>query len=185
LTIEPSSTEGSPAARIKRGPYASRIGPPAEEDGRPSDAVAANVRAYRLLRYMTQEDLAARMTHLGHGWGRSTVSAVEGRGRNVSVDELFGLAASVGVSIGQLLDPTGPDHSRALSFNVGDTDRGVSRPVEPDVAQLWGASRAVVRLWHEGNEFALDVADELPVGAQRRLDGLRAKERRSEHGVTQ
>jgi len=124
---------------------------------------------------MTQDDLAARMTHLCHSWGRSTVSAVEGRGRNISVDELFGLAASFGVTIGQLLDPTGPDHSRKLSFNVGVTERGAPRPVESSVAQLWASSRAVVRLWHDGKEFALDVADELPMVAQRRLDGLRGQ----------
>lgn len=179
MAIEPPSTEGDPA-RVNRGPYTSRIGIPAKGEVRPSDALAANVRAYRLLRHMTQEDLAARMTHLCHGWGRSTVSAAEGRGRNISVDELFGLAASFGVSIGQLFDPTGPDHSRRLSFNVGFTDRGVPRSVEPDLAQLWGASRAVVRLWNGGEEFALDVADEFPVEAQRKLDGLRTKQRRSE-----
>ena len=176
MTIEPPSAEGDPAATMKRGPYASRIGPGGGKKGRPSDAVAANVRAYRLLRHMTQEDLAIRMTHLGHGWGRSTVSAAEGRGRNVSVDELFGLAASVGVSIGQLLDPTGPDQSRKLSFNVGVNDLGVSLLIEPEVAQLWGASRAVVRLWHDGKEFTLGVADELPAGVERKLDGLRANE---------
>lgn len=180
MTISQPSTEGDPAP-VNRGPYAPRIGPSTSDEGRPSDALAANVRAYRVLRHMTQGYLADRMTHLGHGWGRSTVSAVEGGGRNISVDELFGLAASFGVSIGQLFDPTGPDHSRRLSFNVGVTDRGVPQSLEPHLAQLWGASRAVVRLWHDGKEFALDVADELPVEAQRKLDGLRTKEPRSEY----
>lgn len=181
MTIEPPSTEGDTAAAIKRGPYASRIRPTTKEDGRPSDALAANLRAYRALRHMTQDELAARMKHLGHGWGRSTVSAVEGGGRNTSVDELFGLAASFGVTIGQLFDPTGPDHSRELSFNVSVTDRGVPRSVGSDVAQLWASSRAVVRLCHDGKELALDVADDLPLAARRKLDELRAKERRSEH----
>ena len=180
MTIEPPSTEGDPTP-VNSRPYASRIVPSAIVEGRPSDALAANVRAYRVLRDMRQEDLADRMTHLCHGWGRSTVSAVEKLGRNVTVDELFGLAASFGVSIGQLFDPTGPDHSRRHSFNVGITDRGVPRPVEPDIAQLWGASRAVVRLRPDGKEFALDVADELPVEALRKLAGLRTKERRSGH----
>lgn len=178
MSIEPPSTEGD-ATPVNRGPYASRTRAPASGEVRPSDALAANVRAHRVLRRMTQGDLAARMTHLCHGWGRSTVSAVEGRGRNISVDELFGLAASFGVSIGQLFDPTGPDHSRRLGFDVGITERGVARSVEPDLAQLWGASRAVLRLWHDGEEFALDVADELPVEAQRKLHGLRTKLRRS------
>lgn len=51
--------------------------------------------------------------------GRSAVSAIEVKSRSVTVDELFGLAISIGVTIGQLLDPTGPDHSRRLAVDVG------------------------------------------------------------------
>ena len=110
MTTATESTKGDPVP-ANRGPYASRIAPPNREEGRPSDALAANVRAYRVLRRMTQDELAARMTQLGHCWGRSTVSAVEGGGRNVSVDELFGLAASFGVSIGagSRSDRSGPE----------------------------------------------------------------------------
>ena len=134
-----------------RGPYVrpprmEESGGPAQNLGRPSDALAQNLRAYRLLRHMTQDQLAARMAHLGHGWGRSTVSAVESRSRNVTVDELFGLAVSVGITIGQLLDPTGPDHSRRLSLDVGlrAADEGNSHPVTPRLAHLWSASRALI-----------------------------------------
>lgn len=141
---------------------------------RPSDALAANVLAYRLLRQLTQDDLAARMTHLCHGWGRSTVSAVEGKGRKVSVDELFGLAVCFGVTIGQLLDPTGPDHSRKLRLDVGLADGGGPPPIEADVAGLWGASRIVVRLWHdEGIDLEIKVADDVATSAQQTLDALR------------
>ena len=139
-----------------RGPYAGRHR--AGTVGRPSVALAANVRAYRILQHMTQDDLARRMTELGHGWGRSAVSSTELRKRNVIIDELFGLAVCFGVTIGGLLDPTGPDHSRNLRFDVGLES---PRLIEPDVAQLWGASRIVVRLWHEDRrEYALDVADD-------------------------
>ena len=131
-----------------RGPYVRSTGRAPVGLGRPSDALAANVRAYRLLRHLTQDGLAAEMTALSHGWGRSTVSAVEGRTRNVTVDELFGLALCLGVSIGQLLDPEGPDRSRRLSLDVGlrspDGDR--PRPVDAKTARLWASSRAVMRL---------------------------------------
>ena len=130
--------------------------------GRPSDALAANLRAYRLLRQLTQDGLATRMTYLGHGWGRSTVSAVEGRTRNVTVDEMFGLALSLGVTIGQLLDPEGPDRSRRLRLDVGlrVLDDGDPRPVDPLVARLWASSRAVMRLSDEpGGELEVDVAE--------------------------
>jgi transcriptional regulator with XRE-family HTH domain len=133
---------------------------------------------------MTQEDLAARMADLGHEWGRSTVSAAEGKSRKVTIDELFGLAVSFGVTIGQLLDPTGPDHSRRLRLDVGgNAGIGNSGFIEPDVAQLWSASRAVVRLWQEdGRTFALDVADDLPIAAQRELEALRAEAERPTTG---
>lgn len=104
------------------------------------------------------------------------MSAVEGNGRKVSVDELFGLAASLGVTVGQLLDPTGPDHRRDLRIDVGLEEGGVPQPIDADVAQLWGASRVVVRLWpEEGVEFALDASDDIPPAARRKLDALRAE----------
>ncbi|HUR22603.1 MAG TPA: helix-turn-helix transcriptional regulator [Acidimicrobiales bacterium] len=136
--------------------------------GRPSDALAANLRAYRLLRDLTQDELAARMTYLNHGWGRSTVSAVESRSRNVTVDEMFGLALSLGLAIGQLLDPAGPDRSRRLSLDVGlrldEGDR--PRPVEPVLARLWASSRAVMRLSDDaGGELEVDVTEQMPAEA--------------------
>ena len=180
-----SDAGGETVGRSKgnRGPYVrpprtEESGGPAQNLGRPSDALAQNLRAYRLLRHMTQDQLAARMAHLCHGWGRSTVSAVESRSRNVTVDELFGLAVSVGVTIGQLLDPTGPDHSRRLSLDVGlrAADEGNSHPVSPRLAHLWAASRAVIRLWHDdGRQVRVEVADELPPATQRELELLRAE----------
>ena len=136
--------------------------------GRPSDALAANLRAYRLLRHLTQDGLAAQMTSLNHGWGRSTVSAVEGTTRNVTVDELFGLALCLGVTIGELLDPEGPDRSRRLSLDVGlrVADDGRPQPLDPILARLWASSRAVMRLSEEaGGDFEVDLPKHVPVDA--------------------
>jgi len=126
---------------------------------------------------MTQDQLAARMSHLCHGWCRSTVSAVEGKSRNVTVDELFGLAVSVGVTIGELLDPTGPDHRRQLSLDVGlpATD-GTPQPVAPRLAHLWASSRAVIRLWHDDSpKVQVDVTEDVPAGMRRELEELGAQ----------
>ena len=140
----------------------------------PSVALAKNVAAYRALRRITQVELASRMTVLGHPMGRSAVSAIEVKSRNVTVDELFGLAISVGVTIGQLLDPTGPDHSRRLALDVGlKTDDGEARPVAPWLSRLWVASRAVARLSGDhdrGIEF--ETVDELPAATDQDLDTL-------------
>jgi hypothetical protein len=77
---------------------------------------------------MTQQDFAVGMVYSGHRRRRSTVSALEGNGRKVTVDELFGLALSLGGTIGQLLDPTGPDHSRKLALDVGRNVPGGAEP---------------------------------------------------------
>lgn len=153
-----------------RGPYVRNNGRAPAGLGRPSDALAANLRAYRILRHLTQDGLAAQMTYLNHGWGRSTVSAVEGRTRNVTVDELFGLALCLGVTIGELLDPEGPDRSRRLSLDVGlkDPEDGRPQAVDPVVARLWASSRAVMRLSEDaGGDFDVDLAEHLPVDAIR------------------
>lgn len=165
------------ARRTARGPYLKDTGVGGSDLGRPSDALAANLRAYRMLRSITQDQLAARMSHLGHGWGRSTASAVESKSRNVTIDELFGLAVSIGVTIGQLLDPTGPDHSRRLSLDVGlGACDGMPQPIAPRVAHLWAASRAVIRLWQEdGRQVEVEAADDLPPATQRELEGLRGQ----------
>ena len=152
----------------RRGPYAGTAGrAPTRGLGRPSDALAENLRAYRLLRHMTQDQLASRMSLLDHGWGRSTVSAVEGRSRNVTVDELFGLALSLGVTIGQLLDPGGPDRSRQLSLDVGlrAEGDGPPQPVAPRLARMWASSRALIRLEYDDGpkvevELDPDLADD-------------------------
>jgi transcriptional regulator with XRE-family HTH domain len=156
-----------PAAR---GPYVRNTSRPAAGLGRPSDALAANLRAYRLLRHLTQDGLATRMSYLNHGWGRSTVSAVEGRTRNVTVDELFGLALSLGVTIGELLDPEGPDRSRRLSLDVGlrVPEGDDPQPVEPVLARLWASSRAVMRLSEDdGGDFEVDLTEHVPADAVR------------------
>ena len=151
-----------------RGPYVRNNGRAPAGLGRPSEVLAANLRAYRLLRHLTQDELASRMTALSHGWGRSTVSAVEGGARNVTVDELFGLALCLGITIGQLLDPEGPDRSRRLSLDVGLRVAGDGRPqpVDPVLARLWASSRAVMRLSEDaGGDFEVDLAEHLPADA--------------------
>lgn len=171
----PLTQEGAATATEKRGLDKARPGRNVARSAPPSDALAENVAAYRALRRITQGDLAARMTLLGHRMGRSTVSAIEGKHRGVNVDELFGLAISVGVTVGQLLDPTGPDHSRALSFDVGlKTDEGDPRPVAPRLSRLWAASRVVTQVPpSDGRGVEFEAADELEVADQRELERLR------------
>ena len=149
--------ERSPG-RLNRGPYRVRAVPSTVDHGRPSSVLAENIRCYRVLRGMTQEQLAARMTVLGHAWSRSIVSAIEGKKRSVTIDELFGLAINFGVTVGGLLDPSGPDGSRDLGLDVGLGSVG-HNALPTQFARLLAASRAVIRLvGGEGILIDIDVA---------------------------
>lgn len=75
------------------------------------EVVAKNVRGYRALAGFSQVGLAARLIPFGHGWSQATVSEVERSGRAVTVNELPGLAAVLGVTVAALLDPAGPERS--------------------------------------------------------------------------
>ena len=71
-------------------------------------ALAFNVRTYRLMSRLEQEDVALQMQHLGHTWRRATVSEVERARRNVTVSELLALVLVLGATVEQLLDTRGP-----------------------------------------------------------------------------
>ena len=74
-----------------------------------ADVLAENIRSYRHLARLEQEDVAGRMWNLGHGtWRRVTVSEVERGLRNVTVPELISLVLVLGATVEQLLDPRGP-----------------------------------------------------------------------------
>ena len=121
-----------------------------------------NMRSVRALRRLTQDDLAERMRQLGHAnWVRATVSEVERYGRNVTVDELLGLALALNATIGALLEPTGVDGTSS-----GDLDIGLRRTVpsfllagllvggQPVVA--WKGNRPAIATF----EPVVEIADE-------------------------
>lgn len=74
-----------------------------------AEVVAFNVRGYRALRELSQSGLAERMTIYGYRWTTATVSEIERVTRNVTLDELLCLSMSLGVTISDLLDPSGID----------------------------------------------------------------------------
>jgi transcriptional regulator with XRE-family HTH domain len=121
----------------------------------PSEAVARNVRSYRLLQRMTQEDLASRMTELGLDWSAGTVGFVERYDRAVTVDEYAGLVLSFGVTVGALLDPTGPLGTDKVGLDlVGLDGQGVG-VFDASSAHGW-ATGAYITHWlgpEHGNRF--------------------------------
>lgn len=110
-----------------------------------SDVVAENVRVLRTLRRLSQSDLAARMSYLGHEWTRATVSDVERSRRNVTVDELLGLALSLRTEVPNLLDPAGIDGRAQEAL-----DYGIADPIPTRSAQDWLHGRVGYGLLAEG-----------------------------------
>jgi transcriptional regulator with XRE-family HTH domain len=59
--------------------------------------IAANVRAYREARGISQEDLAQQMTDRGFGFSQATIWKIESAQRPVRASELMALADSLGI----------------------------------------------------------------------------------------
>jgi transcriptional regulator with XRE-family HTH domain len=114
----------------------------------PSEILGHNVRAYRDLGRLTQDDLAERMSALRFEWARATVSEVERAGRSVTADELFALAGCLQTTIAELLDPAGPLGKLSYPVDIGapentwpsDWARGWVYGARPHAILLWGAS---------------------------------------------
>jgi hypothetical protein len=103
---------------------AKRSGRQAKPGGRfPSEIVADNVRTWRGIRRLSQAELAARMSGLGHPWTESIVGFVERGQRNITVDEYVGLEVALEIDhFGGLLDPYGIHGDRARWVHVPEMD---------------------------------------------------------------
>lgn len=91
--------------RNNMGCNVSNMGSSAVERGAVAEAVAANVRAVRERRGMSQQQLAARMGDLGRPIQASTVAKVESGSRRVDVDDLAALAVALNVPLARLMVP--------------------------------------------------------------------------------
>jgi transcriptional regulator with XRE-family HTH domain len=67
--------------------------------------LADNIAAERARRRLNQTALAARMTDLGFGWIRQTVTEVEKGTRRVTAEEVLGLAVAFAVPVDVLFYP--------------------------------------------------------------------------------
>jgi transcriptional regulator with XRE-family HTH domain len=65
--------------------------------------IGQRIRAARLARRLTQQQLADRMTGAGHKTGHTAVSRIEAGDRPLLVSELFALAAIFGITPAGLL----------------------------------------------------------------------------------
>lgn len=116
----------------------STVGPP-EQQGPPSDLsdsiFARRLREVRQQAGVTQQQLAARMTEVGHKLHRSAVAKIELGERPVTIGEAVQLAGILGVPLVELV-----------------TDRGAATELERQHAVRVEAQIAVRSLQHEAAE---------------------------------
>jgi transcriptional regulator with XRE-family HTH domain len=118
--------------------------------------VAENIKGYRLLRGMTQEEVGLRMSALGQAWNAGTAGFVERTDRALTVDEVAAVAVVLGVSIPELFDPSGPDGRGADDLDLGG---GAPVVVGRRVAALWLRDRALLNGNWDGQKFTQFVAE--------------------------
>lgn len=110
----------------------------------PSEILAENMRTWRGIRRLSQAQLAARMSGLGHRWTESIVGFVERGERNVTVDEYVGLEIALDIEdFGGLLDPYGIHGATARWQHVPEmanapaVDVGANVPIPARLANGW------------------------------------------------
>ena len=86
---------------------------------RASEPVGRRLRALRVWRFMSQQEVADRMVRLGFvTWYRQTVSEVEKARRGVNIDELDALAHVYQVTLCDLVRPSTESPDGWLSESV-------------------------------------------------------------------
>jgi transcriptional regulator with XRE-family HTH domain len=103
-----------------------------------SDVLADNIRSRRSDRRLSQYQLAKGMAALGHPWTDSIVGFVERGQRNVTIDELAGLALVLSSTLGDLLSPAGVGRRITEATERLDIGRG-SLPARMAAAWMRGA----------------------------------------------
>jgi transcriptional regulator with XRE-family HTH domain len=117
----------------------------------PGEIVAENVRTWRGVRRLSQAQLAARMSDLGHPWTESIVGFVERGQRNVTVDEYVGLHFALELDhFGALLDPLGIEgemrpygpHDKS---DAPSLDYGGPKPLQANFVSRWRHGQVTAR----------------------------------------
>lgn len=129
----------------------------------PAEAVVQNVRRLREGQRLTQEDLAERLTYLGHSASRRTVMRMENGQRGISVDELAAVALALGTSPAVLMDPL-PVQAPALVIGPGAEGQEPATMPAPDASAWLRAIRTFRITWTTAEAAADPDTWPLPVG---------------------
>jgi transcriptional regulator with XRE-family HTH domain len=142
----------------------------------PERVVAERLTELRQRRGWSQAELADRMAAYGIPWGRTTPGKIENQQRNVTVEELVGLAFVLGVSPVALMVPSPVDAEARLTPNTSTSGPnayawmsgalwlGGTRPGE---VLTVGETLAMARLYDEAGPDHLATAERRLPGARR------------------
>lgn len=128
---------------------------------------------------MTAQALAAAMQELGVSWSRTTVTKVETRQREVTVEELVALSLALNVPLGVLLIPPSTE-SLPLTPEIETTPYWAwiwllgEQPLSDRGAEAWIAESALIgkiRRHHEAAARIETALDQLDAIDKRELDG--------------
>lgn len=152
----------------------------------PSQHLSQRVRELRKRHGWGQTELAERMSELGHVWIRSTVAKVELLQRQVTVDEMIGLAWVLGVAPPSLLVPLAhqtvrvspntviADSSYMWNWMAGTFPMGGRRV---DDVRKFGEDRFEVNFYYEAQPDVLATAEARLPGLRRVAQGLAGVQR--------
>lgn len=169
------------------------------EQLRPAQIAARRIKEARKSRGWTQEQLSERLGEVGYPKTREVLTKLEsGSYRGVSIDDMFGLAAALGVFPVHLLTPLEDEATVAVTNRVQlsaaafrDWIRGAYRPpILPDVevdyrqvpkAELTKAvERWLLRQWNLTPLTRALMGDEFEAAVTRHVEELRNPKKRKE-----
>lgn len=107
--------------------------------------VGDNLRTWRVLRRLSQDEMARRMTEIGSPWGQPAVSTVERGVRDLTIVELGAAALVLGVDLGTLLDPAGVEGRQDVALLVG------TAAIPPKTARAWLRGQLGLRAGGDGS----------------------------------
>lgn len=134
--------------------------------GTAEDVVGRRVKALRVARGWSQQELATRMRDQGQPWRQTTVAKTEAADRPIRVNEAASLAAVFGITVGDLLTvPIDDYHLASATVHLAEV-RTLAEAAQQRVSEL-----------ERAHQYATDQLEEARLEHRRRLAELqRAQE---------
>ncbi len=125
---------------------------------------AANVRARRELRGLSQTDLAQAVADLGHrSFRQQTIAEIEAGNRAVKLDEALALSRALGISLDSLTRPAGLTRQAGELLDATREVRDTIRQADVWTRKADDARRRLERAIERAAGHERELADELTI----------------------